>query len=122
MPTIFPTIPTPNEIAYVMMLVGYVFTIMTIGRILLNALEWAFEQLVTLTSNLMAQYAPRTLLRIQSLAMWPNWIEWKLDDIMVTALERAANRFRAANNRKAAKLLQEMEDYTIRHIEMTSKW
>jgi hypothetical protein len=115
--------PTANEIAYIMMIVGYTVTIMTVGRILLNALEWAVTQLVVQTTQLLAQYAPRTLLRIQSLAMWPNWIEWKLDDLLVSALERATTKFRAANNRKAAKLLQEMEDYTIRHIEsMTSKW
>ena len=123
MPTVFPTMPTANEIAYIMMIVGYTVTIMTVGRILLNALEWAVTQLVVQTTQLLAQYAPRTLLRIQSLAMWPNWIEWKLDDLLVSALERATTKFRAANNRKAAKLLQEMEDYTIRHIEsMTSKW
>jgi hypothetical protein len=123
MPTIFPTLPTPTEIAFVMMVIGYVITIMTIGRFLINALEWALTQLVTQTTKLLAQYAPRTLLRIQSLAMWPSWIEWKLDDIMVSALERATAKFRAANNRKATKLLQEMEDYTTRHIEsMNSKW
>jgi hypothetical protein len=106
-----------------MMILGYAITITTIGRLLLNALFWAVEQLGIETTKLLAQYAPRTLLRIQSLAMWPSWIEWKLDDIMVSALERATAKFRAANNRKATKLLQEMEDYTTRHIEsMNSKW
>ena len=107
-----------------MMIVGYTVATVTIGHLLINALEWAVAQLVALTTRLMAQYAPKWLrlfdLRIQAWLSLPAWISWKLDDIMVSALERAANRFRAANDRKANQLLIEAEDYNARYFEVTN--
>jgi len=124
MPT-FPNMPSVTEIAYVMMVIGYMVTIITIGRLLLNALEWAVAQLVILTTNLMERYAPKWLqvldLKIQGWLALPAWISWKLDEMAVSALERTTNRFRAANDRKAAQLLVEMEDYNSRYYDVMSK-
>jgi hypothetical protein len=117
--------PSVTEIAYVMMVIGYMVTIITIGRLLLNALEWAVAQLVILTTNLMERYAPKWLqvldLKIQGWLALPAWISWKLDEMAVSALERTTNRFRAANDRKAAQLLVEMEDYNSRYYDVMSK-
>jgi hypothetical protein len=108
-----------------MMIVGYTLTITAIGRLLINALAWALTQLFAQTTQLMERYAPKWLkvldLRIQFWLALPAWISWKLDDLLISALERTANRFRAVNDRKAAHLLVEMEDYNARYNDVMSK-
>jgi hypothetical protein len=87
MPTVFPSIPTPTEIAFVMMVIGYVITIATAYRLLFFALAWALTQLVAQTTALLAQYAPRTLVRVQALAMWPIWVVWLAMDKTAAVLQ-----------------------------------
>ena len=69
-----------------MMIVGYVITIITAYRVLFFALVWAVTQLFALTTQLLAQYAPRTLVRIKALAMWPMWVMWLVLDKTAAAL------------------------------------
>jgi hypothetical protein len=120
-----PTLLTPQEIGFVMMIVGYTLTITAIGRLLINALAWALTQLVTQTTHFMEQYAPRWLkildLKIQFWITLPSWVSWKIDEWLVSALERIANRFRTVNNRKQSRLLEEMEDWNTRYNDVMSK-
>jgi hypothetical protein len=75
MPT-FPNLPTPTEFAFIMMIVGYTITIITAYHVLVNALVWAIKTLIRLVTEVLAQYAPRTLVKLQAWAMWPIWIVW----------------------------------------------
>ena len=79
MPT-FPNIPTPNEFAFIMMLLGYAITIATAYRVLFFALVWALETLIKLVTELLAQYAPKTLVKFKVWAMWPVWVLWLVLD------------------------------------------
>lgn len=80
MPTVFPSLPSANEIAYIMMIIGYVVTIVAMYHVLFSALEWALKTLVRLTTNTLAQYAPKTLVKIQAMSMWPTWLAWLILD------------------------------------------
>jgi len=117
--------PSAVEIAYVMMLVGYVVTIITAYRLLFAALVWALTQLSTIVNQLMEQYAPKWLRQVNlQLEAWltlPAWISWKLDDLAVTALERATAKYRAVNDRKRSQLLEEAENYNQRYYDVMSK-
>ena len=89
MPTIFPTLPTPTEIGYAMMIIGYVVTIVAAYHALFAALEWAVKTLVRLTTELLAQYAPRTLVKLQAMSMWPIWVMWLVMDKSIASLQNS---------------------------------
>jgi hypothetical protein len=116
---------TAQEIGQIMMAFGYAVTLITIGRIILNAMVAFYNKvLLPVTNHLMERYAPKWLkildLKLQGWLALPAWISWKMDDLLVTALERMAVKYRAVNDRKAAQLLVEMEDYNARYFEVTN--
>ena len=102
--------------------IGIMTTAWAVGHVLVAAIMAFYNKAaLPLANHLMVRYAPKWLklldLRIQGWLALPAWISWRLDDMAVSALERTANKYRAANDRKANQLLIEAEDYNARYFE-----
>lgn len=80
MPPVFPNLPTLNEFAFAMMILGYAITIATAYRVLFAALAWAVKVLIRLVTELLVTYSPATLVKFQALTMWTVWVMWLILD------------------------------------------